>query len=118
MDGDKALRLLDAAITRSEGQTSRDEVLGELLSGRATVFPGKASVMICTLHEDQDGKREGHVWLAAGNLSELRGPLREQAEQWARLNGADTASIDGRDGWARALRGVGFIGTGEIRKVL
>jgi hypothetical protein len=116
--GADALALIDRAIKRSRENISRDHLLGEILGGRATVFSGERSVMVCTLHEYADGARQGHVWLAAGDLSELRGPMREQAEMWAKANGADTATIDGRAGWKRALRGVGFGGSDELEKVL
>lgn len=116
MDGDRALALIDRAIKRSREPVSREYLLGEILGGRATVFTGERSVMVCTLHEDSDGKREGHVWLAGGDLQELTGPLREWAEEWARSNGASVATIDGRKGWSRVAPG--FEGDGEIRKAL
>lgn len=116
MDGAEALALIDRAIKRSRENVSRDFLLGEILGGRATVFTGERSVMVCTLHEYTDGRREGHVWLAAGDLTELTGPLREWAEEWAKANGASVATIDGRKGWAKAAPG--FEGDGELRKVL
>lgn len=116
MGGAEALALVDRAIKRSREPVSRDYLLGEILSGRATVFNGERSVMVCTLHEYTDGRLEAHVWLAAGDLAELTGPLREWAETWARANGATTATIDGRKGWSRVAPG--FEGDGEIRKVL
>ena len=117
MDGARALALIDRALEQNgEGQT-RDDLLGEILSGRATVFAGEEAVMVCTLHENPDGSREGHVWLGAGRMSELTGHLREWAEAWAKMNGARVATIDGRKGWGRAAPG--FENTdGGLRKVL
>lgn len=118
MVGAKALSLIRKAIERSDEHITESHLLGEILGGRATVFPGERSVMICTLHEYDGGKREGHVWLAAGDLDEIRGPLREQAEMWAKLNGATTATVDGRAGWKRALKCIGFSGDEGLEKVL
>jgi hypothetical protein len=116
--GAKALSLIRKAIERSDEHIAESRLLGEVLSGRATVFSGDQSVMICTLHEHECGKREGHVWLAAGSLDEIRGPLREQAEMWAKMNGATTATVDGRAGWKRALKSIGFDGDEGLEKVL
>ena len=117
VDGARALALIDRALERNgEGQT-RDYLLGEILSGRATVFAGERAVMVCTLHENLDGSREVHVWLGAGDLRELTGDLREWAEAWAKSNGATVATIDGRKGWSRAAPGFED-DTGALRKVL
>lgn len=116
MDGDRALAALDKAlIGAGEGKT-RDDVLAQILTGRATVINGASSFLICTLHENEDGSREAHAWVGGGDLSDLCGPVKALAEQWARMNGASVGSLGGRRGWARVL--TDYDGDGEIRKAL
>jgi hypothetical protein len=58
------------------------------------------------------------VWLGGGELGELLA-MRPGVEAWARAQGAQAARINGRRGWARALRGGGFEACdAELRKAL
>lgn len=102
-----AARLLQAAIDRSHQPYTLKEVVAEISAGRSVAFWGEESVMVCTLHRHHD-EITGHVWLASGDLDELRDVLRPQAEAWAKAEGAAYATIEGRKGWVRALEGVGF----------
>lgn len=102
-----AARLLLAAIERSHEPYTLDEIIEEIAQGRSVAFWGEQSVMVCTLHRHHDVVT-GHVWLAGGDLDELRDTLRPQAEQWAKSEGAQYATIEGRRGWVRALKGEGF----------
>jgi hypothetical protein len=45
------------------------------------------------------------LWLAGGDLAELRDELRPMAEAWGRDQGCERVMIVGRPGWARALPG-------------
>ena len=59
-----------------------------------------------------------HVWLGGGDLADLLA-LRPGVEAWARAHGAVAARINGRRGWTRALRRLGFAPCGdELRKAL
>lgn len=102
-----AARLLQAAIEKSYQPYTLEEVVAEIREGRSVAFWGEQSVMVCTLHRHH-GEITGHVWLAGGDLDELRDELRPQAEAWAKAEGATYATIEGRKGWVRALEGVGF----------
>lgn len=116
MDGAEALARLDRALDRAGEGKARDDVLAALLTGRATVLTDGKAYLICSLHEDEDGKRSGHAWVAAGDMGRITGPLREWAEAWARANGASFGTINGSRGWSRAAPG--YCGDGELRKVL
>lgn len=48
------------------------------------------------------------LWLAGGDLDELRDELRPMAEAYGRDQGCDVVRISGRQGWVRALRGEGY----------
>lgn len=116
MDGDRALDALDKALKAGGEGKTRDDVLAQILTGKATVINGRASFLICTLHESEGGSREAHAWAGGGDLQDLCGPVKALAEKWARINGASVGSLGGRKGWARMLRDYG--GDDELRKVL
>lgn len=116
MDGDKALALLDKALASAGEGRTRDDVLAALLTGQASVIYGERSYLIATLHESEDGSREAHAWVGAGDRYDLCGPVKAMAEEWARLNGASAATLGGRRGWSRVLSD--YRGDGEIRKAL
>jgi hypothetical protein len=92
------------------------EVMTEVASGRVQLWRGARSAMLTQLvlaHEPYV-----LVWLGGGDLQELMA-MRPGVEAWARAHGARAARINGRRGWARALRSAGFAPCdGELRKVL
>lgn len=104
MDVDSLLR---AVIDQSYQPYTLEEVRHEIEAGRSELFRGDQSVMVCRLSQHHD-EITGHCWLAAGDMDELREVLAPRAEFWARMNGASYATIDGRKGWARALKDIGF----------
>jgi hypothetical protein len=107
----EALRLLDNS---GEGE-SRDAVLAELLTGKATVFTSENSFMICSLIQNGD-TLEGHIWIGCGKMKELCGELGRQAEQWAKLNGATLCTVRGRKGWQRVLRDFHVTENGKLKR--
>ena len=118
MDAARRDALLLSALARSPGDHTLADVREQLRTRQATLFEGERSVLVCTLHETPDGAREGHGWLGAGDLSELIGPVRRQAEAWARANGARFATLDARPGWARVLKRLGYADGDELRKAI
>ena len=103
--------LTPALVDDTEG-----DVLWELMSGRAQLWRGERSAFVTQLV----GGPEPYVlvWLGGGALRELLA-LAPGIEAWARVQGARAARINGRTGWARALRRLGFERDGdELRKAL
>lgn len=49
-----------------------------------------------------------HFMVAAGNLDTLVNVLRPEAEAWAKCMGAIGAIVESREGWAKALKAVGY----------
>ena len=115
MDAADALARLDRALQRAGEGRARDEVLGEILTGQASVFATPDAFLVCQLWTSDEGL-EARAWLAGGDLGAIIGPLRSQAECWAKLNGARLATAGGRKGWGRVLRD--YQGGDEIMKVL
>lgn len=93
------------------------EVVAALVRNRAQLWPGERSAMVTTLQITPDGPT-CHVWLAGGELSELL-EMAVGVEAWARAQGCAYATLNGRKGWARALKRRGFAPSGEeLRKRL
>lgn len=109
--------MMAALATGTDAALTADDLWARVLSGHAQFWPGPTSVMVTTLHHDERG-RFIHVWLGGGNLRDLLA-VQPGVEAWARTQGCTFASIDGRKGWARALKRSGFNTYGhELRKEL
>ena len=93
------------------------DVLNELFLNRAQLWRGDNAAFVTQLLTMPD-EPAIVVWLGGGDM---RGLLAMQPgiEAWARMQGAKAAWINGRTGWARALRKAGFKPVGdELRKAL
>lgn len=53
-----------------------------------------------------------HVWLAGGDLADIL-RLKPGIEAWARAQGCERVTINGRHGWARVLRRWGYVRVGD-----
>lgn len=96
---------------------SWDEVAAALAAGRAQLWPGERSAMVTTLQITPEGPT-CHVWLAGGELADLLA-MAVGVEAWARAQGCAWVTLNGRKGWARALKRRGFAPAGEeLRKKL
>lgn len=108
---------IDAAIARSDGEATAQEVVAEVLSGRAQLWAGERSCMVTQLHDDA-GAVFIFVWLGGGDLAELMA-VRPVLESWGKQHGAISARINGRLGWARLLKSHGYaMAGGELCKTL
>jgi hypothetical protein len=91
------------------------EVVSELLTGRATLWPGERAAFVTTLITDP---ARMHVWLGGGDGAEMLAMIAGMAA-WGRAQGAQWATVNGRRGWKRRLRDFGFEPrNGELWKAL
>lgn len=91
------------------------EVVSELLTGRATLWPGERAAFVTTLVTDP---ARMHVWLGGGDGAEMLAMITGMAA-WGRAQGAQWATVNGRRGWKRRLRDFGFEPrNGELWKAL
>lgn len=88
------------------GRRTMAEVIQALVSGQAQLWPGKACAMITEVHQFPTAKVL-QVWLAGGDGAELMA-MQAGVEAWARLVGCSEVLIEGRQGWARKLKPIGF----------
>lgn len=116
MAASEYLRCREWLLPALREDTESDLIAG-LREGRAQLWPGLRSAMVTQLLSGPD--RLLHVWLAGGDMRDLLA-LAPGVEAWGRAQGAQYATINGRKGWARALRRTGFEphGDGELRKAL
>jgi hypothetical protein len=93
------------------------ELIADLISGVAQLWPGERSAMVTQVFEALDGPSL-HVWLAGGELDDILA-LKPGIEAWARARGCRWVTIEGRRGWERLLKAGGFERVGdELRKRL
>lgn len=80
----------------------------------AQLWLGRRSALVTQVTVERDI----HVWLAGGEMDEIIA-LVPGAEAWARAMTCTSVTIDGRPGWARVLKRLGYGPDGDLlRKVL
>jgi len=98
-------------------EDTREGLLGEILSGRAQLWPGEDCAIVTQCVRSEEGGSI-HAWLGGGNLRGMLA-LRPGIEAWGRAMGCAWATIDGRRGWERLYRRFGYERDGDLlRKVL
>lgn len=78
-----------------------------ILEGAVRVFANEDAVIVTELRAYPAGAREIHGLVATGDLEAIL-TLIEEAEEWARGEGIDFATIASREGWQRVLSGRGY----------
>lgn len=79
-----------------------------VLDDAAMVWVEGDAIMLTELRQYPGGARVIHGLVAAGNLQTIVESLIPMAENWARDNGCTFAEIESREGWARAVKGIGY----------
>lgn len=97
-----------------EGWTE-DEVLNELILGRAQLWEGDRAAVVTRCFEPD----QFHIWLAGGVLRDVLA-LLPGGIGWARPMGLKRISTRARPGWKRVLRRYGFedIGDGVLERAI
>lgn len=87
---------------------SIDWLDGRVLDGSALFWRTENAAIIAEVREYPTGAYDIHGLIAAGELAEIVETLIPQAEAWGRENGCVGALIESREGWARALKPMGY----------
>jgi len=82
------------------------DIVRALREGRMQAFEGTKSLMITEVLTSPR-RRTLHVFLAAGDLSEIRA-MQPRLDAFARETGCSAMSLSGRKGWVRALAPLGW----------
>lgn len=101
-------RLL-AALQAGGGDEA--DLCAELSAGRAQLWIAGRSALATQCVSGPAG-RELHIWLAGGDLEEIL-TLAPGVEAWARGQGCVRVTLEGRPGWTRALRPLGYRSNGR-----
>lgn len=90
---------IDAALTYDPTH-SLEDVKQAVVTGRVTFWPGKACAIVTEVSEWPQMKT-GHIWLAGGDMDEMRDVFQAKIEAHFRAEGCALSVISGRRGWSR-----------------
>lgn len=112
----RCLPWIEAAI-EIDRETTPDDLLADVVSGRAQLWPAEGACVVTQCLLGPDGGTI-HAWLGGGKLSEMMA-LRPGIEAWGRAMGCTAATIEGRRGWTRLYGPFGYeLADGVLRKRL
>lgn len=115
MDPIKIKEGFQEALLLSGQNMTIEDVERSLSSGQSMLWVGENSALITELTQDEFGWAL-HIWLGTGDLGDLVS-LEPGLSAWARAHGCYYLSLDGRKGWERVLKPIGFhFVNGELRK--
>lgn len=95
------------ALAHSGDVYTLSDVEFMIATGAARFWPGRDAALI-TRVEYYPRATWLLLWLAGGDLAELRDDLRPAAEAWGKSQDCTKSIIMGRLGWSKALSGVGY----------
>lgn len=105
---DVAWPWLRAALVRGEQPQFTRQVIEQKLSAQqAQLWLGEGGAILTEL-VIRNGEHFVHFWLAGGELRAVL-ELRPGIESWGRQQRCEFASIQGRLGWVRLLKPVGYV---------
>jgi len=89
----------------------------DLLAGRAMLWPSEHGAVVteCVIEPDA---RVVRCWLGGGDMKAILAMV-PGIEAWGRAMGCNVASVEGRKGWERVFRPLGYVRVGdELRRGL
>jgi len=107
------LPILERAIDRSDGRWSREEVLDDVRNGLLLVWIMVRHERVVGVFTTRPITCRSFTWVLVEDLAgdDIDGWLPEAAralEGWARELGAKQIMLEGRRGWERKLRALGY----------
>jgi len=98
---EEARPLIDAGLVYTGGTHLFEDVAADIAAGRMQFWSSARSICITEILQSPR-KKVFNVWLAAGDLGELR-QMYPAVELWARQQGCTIATFTGRPGWTRTF---------------
>lgn len=92
---------IEAAVARTGGTHTIEDIEKRLAEGTAQFWPGQRSAAVTQICEYPQAKWLS-IWLAGGDLGELVGMVPTW-RNFAAFHGCENISITGRRGWERVL---------------
>jgi hypothetical protein len=93
---------LEAALDHALGAYGLTDVKARVMNRTARFWAGSGAAAV-TVIERHANFPTLSIWLAGGDLEELRGEMLPQMEAYGREQGCRLVTIIGRKGWSRAL---------------
>ena len=101
LDFDRHRKHIAAALEYAGGTHTLEDVRASVLDGSLQIWPGVHSVILTQVLQ-QPRKRVLHVFLAGGDLAEIK-QLVPTLYEFGRAVGCSTISLLGRKGWERTF---------------
>lgn len=102
-----------AAVERYGHTHDKEDVWKLIESNDAQLHPLPNGVIITSIQKNPTGLKEGHFWLAGGDLTEIL-KVEPLMTEWMRSIDCERATIRGRRGWTPVLRPYGYHEVGTI----
>jgi len=101
---------LEPALNYSGNTHDYVHIVNGVLSGALQLWPTENSALITEFHNFPN-KRMLHIFLAGGDLSEIKS-LHDEVVNFAKAAGCNGLTLTGRAGWVKALQDLGFAANG------
>jgi hypothetical protein len=98
---------LQGALDHAGNVYTLGDVVEMIQAGDAQLWRGERSAIVTRI-EKHPREHWLLLWLAGGDLAELRDVIRPQAEAWGVAQGCAKSVIVGRSGWSKALAREGY----------
>lgn len=105
---------LEPALSYGDNTHNYIDIVNGVVSGQFHLWPTANSAMITEFH-NYPNKRFLHIFLAGGDLEEIKGN-HDMVVEFAKTMGCHGLTLTGRPGWIKALADLGF-GTSGLRYV-
>lgn len=105
---------LEPALKYGNGTHDFVHIVQGVINGSLILWPTENSAIVTEFHNFPN-KRMLHIFLAGGDLSEIK-QLHDDVVKFAKEMGCAGLSLTGRPGWVKALSDLGF-GHNELRYV-
>tara|TARA_R100000655_G_scaffold96477_1_gene138971 strand:+ start:63 stop:446 length:384 start_codon:yes stop_codon:yes gene_type:complete len=98
--------LIEAALAHAGGTHDYFDIVQAVQDSKMFFWPGEKSCIVTEIIQ-YPKKRALHVFLAAGDLEEIKG-MEPSLVEFATSLKCDAISLTGRNGWKKALNGIGY----------
>lgn len=97
---------IEKALAYGSDTHTVGDVIDQILRGDAMLWEDLDALIVTEIH-NTPRKKVVHFWLATGAMAAVV-RLSYRVLEWAQGEGCTLATLSGRRGWARALKGEGW----------
>jgi hypothetical protein len=104
---DRCSPWIKAALSHTADSHRIGDVKEAVMMGRAHLWPTQNGCVVTTF-SDFPASRLCQLWLMGGDFNEVFTKWNDVIESWAKDQGCDQIIVNGRKGWQRRLKSVGY----------